>query len=61
MRHHFQHQPDLQITSIDEIRLPRKSLDELPPLTKKSGAPAPALELKADTYVLETDVHFPQT
>jgi transposase, IS5 family len=26
---------------------------------KKDGAPAAALELKVDTYVLETDVHFP--
>jgi hypothetical protein len=26
---------------------------------KKGGAPAAALELKTDTYVLETDVHFP--
>ena len=26
---------------------------------KKVGAPAAALELKVDTYVLETDVHFP--
>jgi hypothetical protein len=26
---------------------------------KKGGAPVAALELKVDTYVLETDVHFP--
>jgi hypothetical protein len=26
---------------------------------KKGGAPAAALEVKVDTYVLETDVHFP--
>jgi len=26
---------------------------------KKDGAPVAALEVKADTYVLETDVHFP--
>ena len=26
---------------------------------KKGGAPAAALEIKVDTYVLETDVHFP--
>ena len=26
---------------------------------KKAGAPLAALEIKADTYVLETDVHFP--
>lgn len=26
---------------------------------KKAGAPVAALELKVDTYVLETDVHFP--
>jgi IS5 family transposase len=26
---------------------------------KKGGAPVAALEIKADTYVLETDVHFP--
>ena len=32
MRHHFQHQPDLQITPIEKIRLPLKSRDELPPL-----------------------------
>ena len=27
--------------------------------SKKAGAPVAALELKTDTYVLETDVHFP--
>jgi hypothetical protein len=32
MRQHFQHQPDLQITPIEKIRLPLKSRDELPPL-----------------------------
>ena len=32
MRHRFQHQPDLQITPIEKIRLPAKSRDELPPL-----------------------------
>lgn len=32
MRHHFQAQPDLQITPIEKIRLPLKSRDELPPL-----------------------------
>jgi len=32
MRHHFQVQPDLQITPIEKIRLPRKSRDELPPI-----------------------------
>ena len=32
MRHHFQTQPDLQITPIEKIRLPLKSRDELPPL-----------------------------
>ena len=26
---------------------------------KKDGAPAAALDLKVDSYVLETDVHFP--
>jgi len=26
---------------------------------KKAGAPLPALNIKVDTYVLETDVHFP--
>jgi hypothetical protein len=26
---------------------------------KKGGAPLAALEVKVDTYVLETDVHFP--
>jgi transposase, IS5 family len=28
-------------------------------LAKKDGAPVAALEVKVDTYVLETDVHFP--
>jgi hypothetical protein len=32
MRHRFQHQPDLQITPIEKIRLPLKSRDELPPI-----------------------------
>lgn len=32
MRHHFQTQPDLQITPIEKIRLPLKSRDELPPI-----------------------------
>ena len=32
MRHHFQHQPNLQITPIEKIRLPLKSRDELPPI-----------------------------
>lgn len=32
MRHHFQHQPDLEITPIEKIRLPLKSRDELPPI-----------------------------
>ncbi|MBE0540817.1 MAG: ISNCY family transposase [Verrucomicrobia bacterium] len=32
MRHPFQHQPDLQITPIEKIRLPLKSRDELPPI-----------------------------
>ncbi|MBP9902497.1 MAG: ISNCY family transposase [Verrucomicrobiota bacterium] len=32
MRHHFQAQPDLQITPIEKIRLPLRSRDELPPL-----------------------------
>ncbi len=32
MRHHFQTQPDLQITPIEKIRLPPKSRDELPPI-----------------------------
>ncbi len=33
MRHHFQSQPDLQITPpIEKIRLPLKSHDELPPI-----------------------------
>ena len=32
MRHHFQPQPDLQITPIEKIRLPLKSRDELPPI-----------------------------
>lgn len=30
MRHHFQTQPDLQLTPIEKIRLPLKSRDELP-------------------------------
>jgi hypothetical protein len=32
MPHAFQHQPDLQITPIEKIRLPLKSRDQLPPL-----------------------------
>ena len=32
LRHHFQSQPDLQITPIEKIRLPLKSRDELPPI-----------------------------
>jgi hypothetical protein len=32
MRHAFQAQPDLQLTPIEKIRLPRKSRDELPPI-----------------------------
>jgi transposase, IS5 family len=32
MRHHFQPQPDLQITPIEKIRLLLKSRDELPPI-----------------------------
>ena len=32
MRHHFQSQPDLQITPIEKIRLPLQSRDELPPI-----------------------------
>ena len=32
MRHHFQTQPELQITPIEKIRLPLKSRDELPPI-----------------------------
>jgi IS5 family transposase len=32
MRHHFQSQPDLQITPIEKIRLPLHSRDELPPI-----------------------------
>ena len=32
MRHHFQSQPDLQLTPIEKIRLPLKSRDELPPI-----------------------------
>jgi hypothetical protein len=32
MRHHFQAQPDLQITPIEKIRLPLQSRDELPPI-----------------------------
>ena len=32
MRYRFQHQPDLQITPIEKIRLPLKSRDELPPI-----------------------------
>jgi hypothetical protein len=32
MRQHFQHQPDLQVTPIEKMRLPLQSRDELPPL-----------------------------
>jgi hypothetical protein len=32
MRHPFRHEPDLQITPIEKIRLPLKSRDELPPI-----------------------------
>ena len=32
MRHHFQPQPELQITPIEKIRLPLTSRDELPPI-----------------------------
>jgi hypothetical protein len=32
MRYHFQHEPDLQLTPIEKIRLPLKSRDELPPI-----------------------------
>lgn len=32
MRHHYQTQPDLQLTPIEKIRLPLRSRDELPPL-----------------------------
>ncbi len=32
MRHHFQAQPEFQITPIEKIRLPLQSRDELPPL-----------------------------
>ena len=32
MRHHYQTQPDLQLTPIEKIRLPLKSRDELPPI-----------------------------
>jgi len=32
MRHHYQAEPDLQITPIEKIRLPLKSRDELPPI-----------------------------
>ena len=32
MRHHFQTQPDLQLTPIEMIRLPLRSRDELPPI-----------------------------
>ena len=32
MRHPFQHEPDLQITPIEKIRLPLRSRDELPPI-----------------------------
>jgi hypothetical protein len=32
MRHPFQHQPELQITPIEKIRLPLRSRDELPPI-----------------------------
>jgi transposase, IS5 family len=32
MRHHYQAEPDLQITPIEKIRLPLRSRDELPPI-----------------------------
>ena len=32
MRHHYQTQPDLQLTPIEKIRLPLGSRDELPPI-----------------------------
>jgi IS5 family transposase len=32
MRHHFQHEPGLDIIPIEKIRLPLKSRDELPPI-----------------------------
>jgi transposase, IS5 family len=32
MRHHFHTEPDLQITPIEQMRLPLKSRDELPPI-----------------------------
>ena len=32
MRRPYQAEPDLQITPIEKIRLPRKSRDELPPI-----------------------------
>jgi transposase, IS5 family len=32
MRHPFQHEPELQITPIEKIRLPLRSRDELPPI-----------------------------
>lgn len=32
MRHHFQAQPDLQLTPIEKIRLPLTSRDQLPPI-----------------------------
>ena len=32
MRHPYQVEPDLQITPIEKIRLPRRSRDELPPI-----------------------------
>ena len=32
LRHAFPHQPDLQITPIEKIRLPLRSRDELPPI-----------------------------
>ena len=32
MRHHYQTQPDLQLTPIEMIRLPLRSRDELPPI-----------------------------
>ena len=41
MRHHFQTQPDLQITPIEKIRLPLKSRDELPPILA-AGSRQPA-------------------
>ena len=52
MRHHYQAQPDLQITPIEKIRLPLKSRDELPPLLAGLQWIWTHPTLKAEIFVL---------